>query len=228
MDDIELKNIQLQFPAARTLVRDDSNVAEERVLTEKGSILIAVQGDRRKPAILTYHDIGLNYIANFQAFFNYADMRALLENFCVYHVNAPGQEEGAPPLPEEPFRKLTQTTIPSTCDCLHYIYPTMEELADQLNVVMAHYNLKSIIGFGVGAGANILARFALLHPNKVHIFEVFTDLFGTRNMNIQSKTSNLHIDMRPWKWTYSSWVKYKKCLYLMGFPFDYGHLLYLI
>lgn len=40
-------------------------------------------------------------IANFQAFFNYIDMRALLENFCVYHVNAPGQEENAPALPDE-------------------------------------------------------------------------------------------------------------------------------
>lgn len=28
-------------------------------------------------------------------------MRALLENFCVYHVTAPGQEDGAPTLPEE-------------------------------------------------------------------------------------------------------------------------------
>jgi pimeloyl-ACP methyl ester carboxylesterase len=45
----------------------------------------------------------------------------------------------------------------------------MDELADMLNIVMAHYNLKSIIGFGVGAGANILARFALNHPNKVNI-----------------------------------------------------------
>lgn len=37
----------------------------------------------------------------FQPFFNFVDMRALLENFCVYHVNAPGQEEGAPSLPDE-------------------------------------------------------------------------------------------------------------------------------
>ncbi|XP_065339138.1 protein NDRG3 isoform X3 [Cloeon dipterum] len=149
MDDIELKNIQLQFPTARTLSRDDTNTTEEQVMTEKGSILVAIQGDRRKPAIMSFHDIGLNYIANFQAFFNYIDMRALLENFCVYHVNAPGQEEGAPALPED------------------YIYPTMDELADMLNIVMAHYNLKSVIGFGVGAGANILARFALNYPNKV-------------------------------------------------------------
>ncbi|KAG8227432.1 hypothetical protein J437_LFUL000441 [Ladona fulva] len=101
MDDIELKNIQLQFPAARTLSRDDTAVQEERLDTERGSILVAVQGKRNKPAILTYHDLGLNYISNFQAFFNYVDMRALLDNFCVYHVTAPGQEEGAPPLTDE-------------------------------------------------------------------------------------------------------------------------------
>lgn len=38
---------------------------------------------------------------SFAGFFNYPTMRALLENFCVYHVTAPGQEEGAPSLPEE-------------------------------------------------------------------------------------------------------------------------------
>lgn len=40
-------------------------------------------------------------VASFQAFFNYSDMRMLLENFSVYHVNAPGQEEAAQPLPDE-------------------------------------------------------------------------------------------------------------------------------
>jgi len=60
MDDIELKNIQLQFPNARTLSRDDSSVVEERVETGRGSVLVAVQGNRSKPAILTYHDLGLN------------------------------------------------------------------------------------------------------------------------------------------------------------------------
>ncbi|XP_029164982.1 protein NDRG3 isoform X2 [Nylanderia fulva] len=150
MDDIELKNIQLQFPALRYLSRDDGSVREERVETDKGSLLIAVQGNRAKPAILTYHDLGLNYISSFQAFFNYIDMRVLLENFCVYHVNAPGQEEGAPTLAED------------------YTYPSMEELAEQLLFVLGHFGIKSVIGFGVGAGANILSRFALAHPEKVN------------------------------------------------------------
>ncbi|XP_014215349.1 protein NDRG3 isoform X4 [Copidosoma floridanum] len=150
MDDIELKNIQLQFPTLRYLTRDDGSVREERVETDRGALIVAVQGNRAKPAILTYHDLGLNYISSFQAFFNYIDMRVLLENFCVYHVNAPGQEEGAPTLPED------------------YVYPSMEELGEQLLFVMGHFGLKSAIGFGVGAGANILARFALAHPEKVN------------------------------------------------------------
>lgn len=60
MDDIELKNIQLQFPSVRSLSRDDSSVTEEIVETDRGNILVAVQGSRNKPAILTYHDLGLN------------------------------------------------------------------------------------------------------------------------------------------------------------------------
>lgn len=60
MDDIELKNIQLQFPSVRSLSRDDSSVSEEIVETDRGNVLVAVQGSRNKPAILTYHDLGLN------------------------------------------------------------------------------------------------------------------------------------------------------------------------
>lgn len=60
MDDIELKNIQLQFPSARSLSRDDSSAQEEIVETDRGNLVVAVQGSRNKPAILTYHDLGLN------------------------------------------------------------------------------------------------------------------------------------------------------------------------
>lgn len=60
MDDIDLKNIQLQFPNTRTLSKDDSSILEERVETGGGNVLVAVQGNRSKPAILTYHDLGLN------------------------------------------------------------------------------------------------------------------------------------------------------------------------
>jgi pimeloyl-ACP methyl ester carboxylesterase len=43
----------------------------------------------------------------------------------------------------------------------------MDELASQILFVMSHFGLKTIIGFGIGAGANILVRFALANPDKV-------------------------------------------------------------
>ncbi|XP_008483354.2 protein NDRG2-like [Diaphorina citri] len=101
MDDVDLRQVQLSIPLTRSLARTDPTVEEVYVETDRGSILVAVAGNRGKPAILTYHDLGLNYISNFQAFFNFSDMRSLLENFSVYHVNAPGQEEGAQPLADE-------------------------------------------------------------------------------------------------------------------------------
>lgn len=148
-DDIELKAVQLQFPAARSLDKNASLYKEERVETPRGSILVAVQGDRSKPAILSFHDLGLNHVSNFQAFFNFSEMRNLIQNFCIYHVNALGQEEGAPTLPEG------------------FVFPTMEEISEQISDVMLHFDLKSFIGFGVGVGANILVRFALNHPERV-------------------------------------------------------------
>ncbi|XP_043867033.1 protein NDRG3 isoform X3 [Drosophila mojavensis] len=147
MDDIELRSVQLQFPNARGSILEACE--QRRVPTDKGDIHVAIQGDTSKPAIVTYHDLGLNYATSFAGFFNYPVMRGLLENFCVYHVTAPGQEEGAPTLPED------------------YVYPTMDELAAQLLFVLSHFGLKSVIGFGVGAGANILARFAHANPDKV-------------------------------------------------------------
>lgn len=147
MDDIELRSVQLQFPNSRGSIEGSCDL--RRVPTDKGDILVAICGDTAKPAILTYHDLGLNYTTSFAGFFNYPSMRGLLDNFCVYHVTAPGQEEGAPTLPE------------------NYIYPTMDELAAQISYVLTHFGLKSVIGFGVGAGANILSRFAYTNPDKI-------------------------------------------------------------
>lgn len=147
-------------------------VKEDDIETPFGNLHVAIQGDRSKLAILTFHDIGLNsksmhgnicllivtnqissycnksnllqiqlviwlYKCNcqilfsvihyemkyrilhirskfefavwyrnaftqqflditcFQGFFNFTDMQPILRHFCVYHVNAPGQEDGA-------------------------------------------------------------------------------------------------------------------------------------
>ncbi|XP_033625605.1 protein NDRG3-like isoform X2 [Asterias rubens] len=119
------------------------------VADDNGIMLVAVQGDRSKPAIITYHDIGLNHVTCFQGFFNFPDMAPILKQCCVYHVNAPGQEQGAAQIPEG--KK----------------FPDMDILAEMLLSVVNHFGLKQFIGFGVGAGANILSRFELNHPKLV-------------------------------------------------------------
>ncbi|XP_069607948.1 protein NDRG3-like isoform X4 [Ranitomeya imitator] len=103
----------------------------------------------KKPVILTYHDIGLNHKSCFSTFFNYEDMHEITQYFAVCHVDAPGQQVGAPPFPTG------------------YQYPTLDELAEMLSAVLTHLNLTSIIGIGVGAGAYVLSKFTLDHPNLV-------------------------------------------------------------
>lgn len=58
MDDIELRSVQLQFSNGRGSLGGNCDL--HRVITDKGEVLVAVQGDTSKPAILTYHDLGLN------------------------------------------------------------------------------------------------------------------------------------------------------------------------
>lgn len=58
MDDVELRSVQLQFPHARGSIEGSCDI--RRVPTDKGELVVAVQGDTTKPAILTYHDLGLN------------------------------------------------------------------------------------------------------------------------------------------------------------------------
>lgn len=58
MDDVELRSVQLQFPHSRGSLEGTCDI--RRVTTDKGELTVAVQGDTRKPAILTYHDLGLN------------------------------------------------------------------------------------------------------------------------------------------------------------------------
>ncbi|XP_013403865.1 protein NDRG3 isoform X26 [Lingula anatina] len=151
LTDIELTGIILEETKPRTLGGDPSSVLlqEDDIETGRGTLRVAVQGDRSKAAIITYHDIGLNHVTNFQGFFSYGDMQPILRHFCVYHINAPGQHDGALPLMQR------------------YHFPSMDELSEMILPVLQFYGIKHFIGFGMGAGANILTRFALNHPEKV-------------------------------------------------------------
>uniref|UniRef100_A0A8C0CY00 NDRG family member 2 n=1 Tax=Balaenoptera musculus TaxID=9771 RepID=A0A8C0CY00_BALMU len=115
------------------------------VETPYGSVTFTVYGTPKpkRPAILTYHDVGLNYKSCFKPLFQFADMQEIIQNFVRVHVDAPGMEEGAPVFP------------------LGYQYPSLDQLADMIPCILQYLNFSTIIGVGVGAGAYVLSRYAL-------------------------------------------------------------------
>ncbi|CAF1022306.1 unnamed protein product [Didymodactylos carnosus] len=120
------------------------------VTTKHGPVQVAKQGAANRTVIVTFHDIAYNSATQFHHFFSFTEMMSITQCFTIYHINAPGQEDRAVPLP------------------INQSYPTMEQMAEIVNDVFIHFDIKSAIGFGVGAGANVLARFALLQPSKIY------------------------------------------------------------
>ncbi|XP_023265035.1 protein NDRG1-like [Seriola lalandi dorsalis] len=129
----------------------EPQITEEHVETLFGNVHCVMTGTPRanRPVILTFHDIGLNHKTCFETLFNHVDMQEILRNLPICHVEAPGQHEGAKTLPTA------------------YTYPSMDQLSETLPAVLKHFGLRSVIGLGVGAGAYILAQFALNHPDMV-------------------------------------------------------------
>ncbi|RXM35665.1 hypothetical protein EOD39_3969 [Acipenser ruthenus] len=126
-------------------------IAEHDIETPHGVIHVTMQGlpKGNRPVILTYHDIGLNHKSCFNSLFSFEDMHEITQHFAVCHVDAPGQQEEAPAFP------------------IGYNYPSMDQLSDVLPLVLNNLGLKSVIGMGIGAGAYILSKFALNHPELV-------------------------------------------------------------
>ena len=85
-------------------------------------------------------------------------MREIMNHFCVFHVNAPGQEDSAHPLPEA------------------FEYPSLDEMAEQLNEVINHFSVVRYVGLGVGLGGNVMIRHALKYPERVDSLVVVNTL----------------------------------------------------
>ncbi|XP_029470042.1 protein NDRG3 isoform X2 [Rhinatrema bivittatum] len=145
----EIKPLLTEKIATQSFLDFDGQ--EYDIETAQGLLHVTMHGTPKgnRPVILTYHDIGLNHKSCFNTFFNFEDMNEITQHFTVCHVDAPGQQEGAPSFPSG------------------YQYPTLDELAEMLPAVLTHLNIKCVIGIGVGAGAYILTKFALDHSDLV-------------------------------------------------------------
>ncbi|KAM6949431.1 protein NDRG2 [Aplochiton taeniatus] len=119
--------------------------------TPQGVLHVTVHGstNTRRPAILTFHDVGLESKSCFSSLFQFEEMQEIVKNFTLVHIDAPGQELGA-------------ATYPAG-----YQYPSMETIADMIPAVLQFFNFRTVIGVGVGAGAYILSKFTIANPESV-------------------------------------------------------------
>lgn len=118
-----------------------------------GAISVYIQGDldcRRDGCVfMTMHDIGSNH-ESWVYFTQHESMASITEKAVFLHVVVPGQDRGEPDLGQE------------------HPFPSIEELALSILPILDELRVPQVIGLGCGAGANIMVRFALLHPERLH------------------------------------------------------------
>uniref|UniRef100_A0A671MU91 NDRG family member 2 n=1 Tax=Sinocyclocheilus anshuiensis TaxID=1608454 RepID=A0A671MU91_9TELE len=177
-------------------------ITEHRVETPLGVLHVMVHGagNVRRPAILTFHDVGMDSKSCFSTLFKFEEMQEIVKNFTVVHVDAPGQEDGAAIYPAG------------------YQYATMDQISDMLPAVLQYFNFRTVIGVGVGAGAYILSKFTLSNPEAVEglvLINVDTNARGWMDWAAQ-KLSNLtssltdqilsHLFSQVFKWDATSMI----------------------
>ncbi|KAI4377778.1 hypothetical protein MLD38_015356 [Melastoma candidum] len=120
------------------------------VSTVTGKVVVTVYGDQDKPGLITYPDLGVNYLSCFRGLFSSHEAASLLcHNFCVYHIHPPGHEVGAAAINRE---------APVL---------TVGALADQILEVLNYFKLDQVMCLGQTAGAYILSLFAMKYKDRV-------------------------------------------------------------
>lgn len=115
-----------------------------------GPINVYLQGNRsgNSVAILTVHDLGCDHTMYFD-FVMHDQMTSIRGRTLWVHVDVPGQSHDAPDLPAD------------------YVYPTMQQIAQDLIHVLDDLKIRQVVCFGEGAGANILSRFSSMYQERV-------------------------------------------------------------
>jgi len=114
-------------------------------------ITILSQGDLDKlrdgVVFLTVHDVG----ASFETWVRFANEEAMeeIKRRCLFlHLALPGQEVGS--------------------EDLGGVFPSIDQLGLGIVTILDQLRIRTVVGLGDGAGANIITRFGMYHPNRVH------------------------------------------------------------
>ncbi|XP_065207045.1 uncharacterized protein ZK1073.1 isoform X1 [Planococcus citri] len=122
------------------------------ISTERcGHVKVHVQGDLsqqdKRAVFMTVHDLGCNH-HSFENFVNLPCMQEIKDRSVFIHVDVPGHEDNSEALPE------------------NYQFPSLQALGEDLVTVLDTLHVRYVIGFGEGAGANVIARFGLAHQTR--------------------------------------------------------------
>lgn len=156
------------------------------VPTERcGALNVFIEGDLEeahrdkdsKCVFLTVHDLGCNH-ESIQKFTDHPGFEEIKKRAILVHVDMPGHEPGATDLPDD------------------FTFPTIQHLGEDLVTVLDQLRIKYVIGIGDGAGANVMARFAMMHSqrclgvilihptsNKTKMMDNFKDKIGKWKVN---------------------------------------------
>lgn len=122
------------------------------IQTERSGVLtVHVQGDlsqqEKRAVFLTVHDLGCNH-NSIQTFVNLACMQEIKDRSVFIHVDVPGHEDNSGDLPDS------------------FNFPSLQTLGEDLVAILDLLHVRYVIGFGEGAGANVIARFGIAHQSR--------------------------------------------------------------
>jgi len=150
-----------------------------------GPVSVFLQGDEKKlkdgAIFITVHDVGATY-QNWVNFLKDESMVDIQSRSVFLHVAIPGQEPGAQDLPKD------------------FSFPTMQQIGVGLVTILDQLRVKSVVGLGNGAGANIITRFAMMHPTRVHgivtVNNTATESLGRFTDRLKARLSALKPDQK--------------------------------
>ena len=122
---------------------------------------------------MTVHNAGAS-INSWLEFVGDVHMEDIRKRSLFLHVALPGQEPAAEDLPKD------------------FTFPSMAQIGLSLVTVLDHLRVPRVVGVGDGAGGNILLRFGLFHPNRVHgIFTINLSTSVSRGRFMEALKVNL-------------------------------------